>query len=301
METTKRQGFVEGVVAGLDGWGRLMQAFEANLVDNIAATVPWLAPVAPAFMAYWNVKVKFGWPDWMAWVVAGVVEGVGLSAVTTAYQLWNYNETRRNGTAAAPFPLAAATAAYYLAVVITVNVVLDLTANPLALVTAKALLSTLSIVAMVILALRSQQSRRLAEMQKVNEEKREARREGKLLKQELKLAELQAQSRKVAMKDVEDAGDLPKDSLKVSTHPETYGKWNRWPALPDEEKLKVAERVQAARGTSAEWKKSVVASLLPVYGIDERVAYKWIEYAERDYFALFSDQELTELAKEVEA
>lgn len=283
------------VLGLLEGWKRLIDGLERVLTDNIAATIPWLGPVVPAYMAYGHVKAQFGWPDEMAWVVAGVIEGVGLSAVATAYQLWNYNETHEQGAARGPFQAALATAGYYLVVVITVNVLLDLFEGKVVRIIAQALLSTLSVVAMVILALRSQHARRLEEDERArrDEEKKAERSENRRLRQELKLAEIEAAARANLQKVSEN---LPKVTEGES---ETFGKWKRWPEVPDEYKLQIAETIQQARTVNLATYKTVAAkSIMSRFGIEERVAYMWIGYAERDYMALFSVEQLREVAQE---
>ncbi len=156
---------IDVIVNILEGIKRLFDSIELVLVDTIAAAVPWLAPLIPAYMTYRHVVHRFGWDTWMGWVTAAVVEGIGLSAVSTAYALWRYN-SRYKRKNAGPFWLAAATALYYLAVVILVNVILDVAEGDAARIWAQGLLSTLSLVAMVILALRASYAARLAEDKK---------------------------------------------------------------------------------------------------------------------------------------
>lgn len=128
------------------GWRHVIQVSEATLVDNVAATVPWLAPVAPAYMAWHNAVMLLGWPVWVAWVVAAAVEGLGLSVIATAFQLWR-------GARRGAFWVAVCTVGFYLGVVITVNVLLELGWPAWV---AKALLSLLSVPAAVTIALRTQ-------------------------------------------------------------------------------------------------------------------------------------------------
>lgn len=241
----------------LDGWRALTEALERTLVDNVAATVPWLAPMAPAYMAFHNVTGVFGWPEWIAWMIAGAVEGLGLAVVSTAFQLWDWNDRRNTRDDAAPVWLAIGATGFYLLVVITVNVLLD--EATIVERAAKALLSMLSIVAAVTLALRAQHARRLEAKRMEKEIRREERKEARLLKQELKLAEAQ--------------GKLPKVSGKVSEIPDalpvTFGKWETWRRVPREEQLKIV-RMNAGQ-------------VVETYGVSERTAYNWLEYARRDH------------------
>ena len=49
---------------GMDAWRHVIQVSERTLIDNVAATVPWLAPVSPAYMVWHNAVVLLGWPVW---------------------------------------------------------------------------------------------------------------------------------------------------------------------------------------------------------------------------------------------
>ena len=99
---------------GMKSWRHVIQVSEQTLIDNVAATVPWLAPVSPAYMVWHNAVSLLGWPAWVAWVMALAVEGLGLSVVSTAFQLWRERQKT--------FSIAVLTTVFYLAVVITVNV-----------------------------------------------------------------------------------------------------------------------------------------------------------------------------------
>jgi len=164
---------IEHLVAALYNWTRLTRAVESVLIDAIAATSPWLAPVIPAFMCWQSMVTHLAFPAWVALAGAGVVELLGLATVTTTMQFWDYNNTRRLMDQTAPVYLAAGTALFYLTVVLTVNVMMD--DSPTSYKIAKALLSSLSICAAVTLAIRSQHSRRLASIEQQRKERREAR------------------------------------------------------------------------------------------------------------------------------
>lgn len=129
----------------MDRWRNMIEVSERTLVDNIAATVPWFAPSAPAYMIWHNIVAVLRWPEPIAWLVALAVEGLGLAVVSTAFRLWR--------AGASSFKVAVATVIFYLTVVIVVNVGFDL-GWPHWI--AKGLLSLLSIPGAVTLALRSQ-------------------------------------------------------------------------------------------------------------------------------------------------
>lgn len=294
----EKAGFVERVLTGLNDWKRVTEALEVSLVPNVAATAPWLAPILPAYMAYNGMVAVLGFWEPVAFAGGLTIEFVGVSTVATAVELWRYNEERRAASKArkikskksskkpvlrglAPDSLAMGMVVVYYGVILTVNVLLD--GGDVIHKIAKGLLSSLTIVAAVTVSLRWQHSQRLAEKAQGNEKRHRGKVERELLKEQLKLAESQANSQK--------------DAAQVAERPETYGKWDRWPDLPDEKKVRVAEMVQAAKmGKKKAWKTELVSRLQSIYGIKERSAYQWIEYAERDYLALFSGAELQEVS-----
>jgi hypothetical protein len=149
---------------------RLTNETEATVIGAVAATIPWLAPIIPAYVAYENMLHVLAFPSRLAIIGAAVVEFLGLSAIHTAVQFWDYNRTRRKVDEAAPVYIAAAVGAFYLAVVLTVNVILD--SAPAEQLIAKALLSLISIPAGVTLAIRAQHSRQLLQ---VDADKRDRR------------------------------------------------------------------------------------------------------------------------------
>jgi hypothetical protein len=243
-----------------EAWSRIIQAAERTLVDNIAATVPWLAPMAPAYMAYANTMEAFRWPEWVALTVALAVEGLGLSAISTAFRLWEWNDTKRVSEQAAPLGAALGAAGMYVLVVMVVNVILD--GGGFLEKTAKAILSLLSVVAGVVLALRSQHARRLAEREEVRRERREAR---------------TARLRQDGGKSAEFSGKLPEFSEN--------GNGRDWRTLTHEERLQVAA-CRTTRDVMAAW------------GVPERTARNWLARARAEFgvvgevarFAQGSDQ-----------
>jgi hypothetical protein len=228
-----------------EAWSRIIQAAERTLVDNIAATVPWLAPMAPAYMAYANTIEAFRWPAWVALTVALAVEGLGLSAISTAFRLWEWNDTKRVSEQAAPLGAALGAAGMYVLVVMVVNVILD--GGGFWEKTAKAILSLLSVVAGVVLALRSQHARRLAEREEARRERREAR---------------TARLRQDGGKSAEFSGKLPEFSEN--------GNGRDWRTLTHEERLQVAA-CRTTRDVMAAW------------GVPERTARNWLVRARAEF------------------
>lgn len=200
------EGATEGDVAArfeskMVTWRRITQAAEHTLLDNIAATTPWLAPVVPAAIAYHNLVTFLEFNAWLAFVSALCIEFLGLSAVHTIFQVWQYNQARRAKDAEAPIKLAVGVGVAYLFIVLVVNALLEIasfeawTWQGLTHVLAKALLSLLAAVSAFVLAIRAQQQRLIVEQAEDKAQRAEAAELGKLrqavpqLKQ--KLAELQ--------------------------------------------------------------------------------------------------------------
>jgi signal transduction histidine kinase len=254
----QEQGWFESI---MDGWRHVIQVSERTLIDNVAATVPWLAPVSPAYMVWHNAVNLLGWPVWVAWVVAGAVEGLGLSVVSTAFSLWK--------TRSAAFWVAVATTFFYLAIIITVNVALELGA-PVWI--AKALLSLLSVPAAVTIALRSQQAQavediRGAQVQRVEERIKEEERA-----QRLKIEEEQrAYQRQVDAEERERRYQLKllkaQEKVTESFQQQSESFQQVSPRYGDWRKVPQVEREKIAKMTTAE--------IMESYGTSERTAINW--------------------------
>lgn len=237
-----------------EAWSRIIQAAERTLVDNIAATVPWLAPIAPAYMAFENTHTVFGWPSWVAWTVALAVEGLGLSAISTAFRLWEWNDTKRVSEQAAPLGAALGAAGMYVLVVMVVNVILD--GGGFWEKTAKAILSLLSVVAGVVLALRSQHARREAAREQERAERRAARR-----------GQIRQDGGEIAENDGKVAGKLPEFSEGQFSG---NGRPRDWRMLSREERMQVA----TCRRTR---------DVVELFGVPERTARNWLARARAEF------------------
>lgn len=150
-----------------------IKEIEATVIDVVSAVIPWLAPLIPAYIAYQNMSSVLGFAPWLARIGALVVEALGLAAVHTAIQFWDFNRTRRQKDAAAPVKIAAAVGLFYLVLVLMVNIILD--SAPVAEKVAKALLSLISVPAGVTLAIRAQHSNQILEIKIERERLREER------------------------------------------------------------------------------------------------------------------------------
>lgn len=247
--------FVQRVTAVLIAWGELTRALEATLIDNLAATIPWLAPVVPAFMIYHSLTAVIHFPAWVGAVSAVVVEFLGLATVSTVFQFWSYNDARRKTDPVAPMRVAAGAAGFYLAVVILVNVILD--RAPLEQLVAKALLSTLSSVAAITLSIRAQHARRLGEIAAEKAERKAERAERRL------------------------SGNLPAARGEIGELPETFRYVSGAGNTP-----KAAEKLADWRHLSPE-EKDRIAAMTPIqvsrtYPVSDRTARAWVALARQN-------------------
>jgi hypothetical protein len=156
--------FFQRLRGGLESLHDTSQTFERVVIDNLAAFTPWLAPLIPASMAYHNMITRLDFSPVVSLLGAVAVEFLGLCAVSTALEFWKYNEDKRKTDNSAPFVVALLAGLFYVVIILTVNAMLDLTQSLEVKVVAKAMLSLLSVVAAVIIALRSQHRRRLKDI-----------------------------------------------------------------------------------------------------------------------------------------
>lgn len=234
---------IDRIVFFLRSWLRLIRAVEALLIDAIAATAPWLAPIIPAWMTWSSMSTRLDFPPWVALVGALVVESLGLSAVHTSFILWDYNDSRRQIDQTAPVKVSILTAVFYLSVILTVNVLLD-QSEPVHRL-AKALLSSLSILAAVILAIRSQHARRLGQIEQDRAEKRAERQQ----------RQLAAVNSATSATNRQLAGNLPAGD---------------WRTLPPEDRALIAS--------------ISTVEVMQRYSIPERTARHWRELARNNGF-----------------
>jgi hypothetical protein len=152
----------------------LNKAIEELVINLVASISPWLTPLVPAMLTWQSVQAQLNFPIWSAWVAAAVIETLGLSSVSTTISFFNYNRSKLKTDSSAPVWLALLTGLFYLGVTLSVNVMLDPNSTPGHRL-AKGLLSSLSVCAGVILALRSSQTQRERKAAQDKQERHEAR------------------------------------------------------------------------------------------------------------------------------
>lgn len=132
---------------------------ENSFVNFLSALAPWGVPIIPAYLTYWHTNVDLKFPSWVAWTAAFVVEVLGLASMRTAIRFWEHNKRYTKDSNRAPVGLAISTYLFYLIVILTVNVILDIQKGVIWInVLAIGLFSLLSLPAGLLIAIRAQHS-----------------------------------------------------------------------------------------------------------------------------------------------
>ncbi len=167
---TAQSRLVQAIIYFLEEWRALTVVFERTFVSNMAATVPWIAPLIPASFALKNATEKLHVQSGVEYIIAASIEGLGMSVTSTAFELWDWSDKNKDAQLSAPIRISIGTVVFYIVIVIPVNIGLDLGWSDWII---KAMLSLLSIPAVVTLALRSQHSRRIAEQESDKQKKQQ--------------------------------------------------------------------------------------------------------------------------------
>ena len=141
----------------IDKINQYIDQIEGSIINLVSAIAPWFAPVAPAYMAYKGMRDVIIWPPLVAGLIAAVIEMLGLATITTTLTFWRHNRQREFRAQGRQLPtwIPIVVFAFYLFVVLTVNVVMDVEQFEYRILLAKFLLSLLSVPAAVILGVRA--------------------------------------------------------------------------------------------------------------------------------------------------
>lgn len=138
---------------------------EDSIINLLCVISPWLVPVIPAFLTYWHTIKDLSFPVWVAWTSAIVVEVLGLASMRTSISFFEHNKRYSKETNKAPFGVTIGTYVFYLVVILTVNVLLDVTNGVKWMnIVAVGLFSLLSVPAGVLISVRTQHSELLKEL-----------------------------------------------------------------------------------------------------------------------------------------
>lgn len=150
---------------------------EKSFLDLLSAIVPWAVPVIPAYLTYFHTMREMEFPSWVAYTSAFVTEVLGIASVATAIKFYRHNLKYKDSKNHAPFWLAIGTYVFYLVIVLTVNVLLEVVAGTrsTAVITAIGLFSLLSFPSAVLISIRAQHTEILNEAEEKREERKAAK------------------------------------------------------------------------------------------------------------------------------
>lgn len=139
---------------------------EGSVITLITSLIPWTAPTLPAFITGTHLYQDLHFPQWVAVAQAISVEFLGLSAITTAFDILRHNKQQKTDKHKLSIWYAVGAYAGYLAIILMVNVVLGIPMPPeykvYAGLGATGLLTLVSLPAFLITAVRQKQ-REIAE------------------------------------------------------------------------------------------------------------------------------------------
>lgn len=154
---------------------------ERSVLDALSAIVPYTTASIPAYLTFTHSRDYMGFSELIAGLASFTVEVLGVTAVSTAIRFWQWNNNHSNKAERAPFWLAVGTYAFYILVVLSVNVILEVYAgkHAPAVIWAIGLFSLLSIPSGVLISIRAQFGEMLEDKREKLEKRRQEREEVK--------------------------------------------------------------------------------------------------------------------------
>lgn len=147
---------------------------ESSIVNFLSVFAPWLAPLTPAYMTYKHSIDVLDFPNYVAFPAAILVEILGFSAVSTFLAFWFHNRKNRADIKRAPIEVVVFAFAFYLALIIFSNVLLDtFPSERWAEIVVRALFTLQTIPAALIVAVRTQHRDLLSEIKTERLERRQ--------------------------------------------------------------------------------------------------------------------------------
>jgi hypothetical protein len=159
----------------------ILNGAERSLLDLLSVLVPYFVPIIPAYLTFTHTRDLMNFPTWVAWTAAFVVEVLGITAVSTAIRFWRNNTIYKSDKEQAPFWLAVGVYIFYIVVVLSVNVLLEVVSgvrSP-AVIWAIALFSLLSFPSGVLISIRAQYTEMLTDRNERKAERQQQRRPGR--------------------------------------------------------------------------------------------------------------------------
>jgi hypothetical protein len=156
----------------------VLNGAERSFLDLLSVAVPYAVPVIPAYLTYWHTRDQMAFPDWVAKTAAFVVEVLGITAVSTAIRFWRNNQIYKSDKERAPFWLAVGVYVFYIVIVLSVNVILELVAGVRTgwVIFSIGLFSLLSFPSGVLISIRAQYTEMLEDRTERKQERQADRR-----------------------------------------------------------------------------------------------------------------------------
>jgi hypothetical protein len=163
---------------GISGVSRMfidsVNNIESAWVNLLAFIIPYAVSLIPAMMTFRNSQTMLGFEVWEAINAAAAIEFFGIVTMDTALRFYQYNKKYTKDANKAPVGMAVFSYVFYLAIIITVNVVMEIAAAPSGSlhwfsgesfwkIVALSLLSTLGFPSAVTIGIRTQHKEILAE------------------------------------------------------------------------------------------------------------------------------------------
>lgn len=138
----------------LNDW---IRGTETSIVNFLSAFAPWLAPATPAYMTFDHAYHTLNFPFLVALSTGVVVEILGFSAVSTFLSFWFHNRKNVAESKKAPLLVVVVAFIFYLALIVTSNVLLDsFPEDRWAEIAVRALFTLQTIPAALLVAVRTQ-------------------------------------------------------------------------------------------------------------------------------------------------
>lgn len=166
---------------------KFINGTEDSLINLISAVILWLVPIVPAYLTYEHNITDLRFPQWVAFTTAVVVEFLGLASMRTSIKFYEHNKHyKKTEVKQAPFWPVIATYVFYIVVVLSVNVLLDLGKVTSTHIWAIALFSLLSVPAGYLISARAQHTELLRSIEEDKQKAAAARAQNKQEKKEVR-------------------------------------------------------------------------------------------------------------------
>ena len=150
-----------------------LRRLSSDLLNFITKVAPWLAPIPSAALVYRASQQHFHFSPVISVILALVIETVGLTSISNALSLWEFNQSKRKIDKLAPFVIALLMIAFYL--ISTIGLTYFLEVYPNLSKFGVIFLPFLGIMGVINIALRSDLERRLLIISQEKTERKEKR------------------------------------------------------------------------------------------------------------------------------